>query len=277
MAFADNKTAVFPVRFIQGLPTININIQGKIIPMLVDTGANNTAITLDESIAKKLNVSYKKETISFGNACGEISTYKIFTIPKIYLGHLKTTNVPGYAYTKSPGCGIDAKIPSNIKGSVGLDFLKNFQLIFDFPNQKLVFFEGKLPDSYRRLQWQKIKLLKNNSGEMVVNSTIYDKDLTLLLDTGCTNSVLDPGLIAKANYRACSHDMDNDSNCEVLKVDNFIMNSKKVGELSFLTFKNLKICQAGIPYDGQIGVDFFNKHKVYVNWAQREIAISKNA
>lgn len=98
------QEAVLPLKFntgneVHGLPSCNIEIQGKNIPLILDTGASKYELALSRYALKNIKVIYhsKKEcskTIS-SQFCAET-----FTIPELKIGPFFLYNVKGIIMSK---------------------------------------------------------------------------------------------------------------------------------------------------------------------------------
>lgn len=101
---AEIKEAVLPLKFntgneIHGLPSCSIEIQGKNIPVILDTGASKYELALSRYALNNINVVYhaKKEcskTIS-AEFCAET-----FIIPKLKIGPFFLHDIKGIVMPK---------------------------------------------------------------------------------------------------------------------------------------------------------------------------------
>lgn len=86
-AFADTSTSL-PMTFNTGnpapfgMPTTTINIQGKAIPILFDTGDAKDGLALSSYALKNLHVNFTGKTIC-ANALDGLHCTKVFIIPEL--------------------------------------------------------------------------------------------------------------------------------------------------------------------------------------------------
>src|SRR5689334_8855467 len=80
-SWAASQTIV-PLQFSQGMASANVVIQGKTIPLLLDTGASQTVIALSPSALQNLKVNFTGEQHCSRTVSGVVCM-KGFIIPEI--------------------------------------------------------------------------------------------------------------------------------------------------------------------------------------------------
>ena len=118
-----------------GIPSIEISIQGKTIPVLLDTGANKTEIAFSPQALNGLDVHYTGEETCF-QAFDGMQCQKNFIIAQMEIGGIVIKNVSGRVMPKLWGGHENGMIitPAIENGVLGIQFLSRFNVLLDFAN-----------------------------------------------------------------------------------------------------------------------------------------------
>ena len=125
----ESPVAEYSISFAATLPIVQISVDGKICNMLLDTGACT---------------SYLKEPIvSSGKSTGEIDDF--------YIGESQSFKVKLFEHCVETGgqsIPMNFAAPTNsinsalsqlhVDGIIGYEFFRNFKVLFDFQNQRLI-------------------------------------------------------------------------------------------------------------------------------------------
>jgi len=121
-------------RTAEGLILVEVILNDRVkTRMILDTGANLVVIT--EELFKKLNqeVSFKDEVIKLKTNCGEVEGRSLM-IQRIELGHATKQNVKSVITPNNDAF-------SGFDGVLGLSFLRDFRLMIDYENGKIILSE----------------------------------------------------------------------------------------------------------------------------------------
>ena len=105
---------------------VQVNDAGP-FPFVLDTGA--TVTCLDESLITQLELKDTPGTVAFGGSIRGLGRMRLVTLASVTLGEATVRNLQGCAVDLSPmqKAGLD------VRGLLGLNFLKQYRLTVDFP------------------------------------------------------------------------------------------------------------------------------------------------
>lgn len=262
-----------PVNFflIQNRPVMSVEIENKKYSFLVDLGSSRTFGLLECQLAKhhfneKLNEIQYVHVNGLSDAC---SGYKV---PKVKVGKMAVLDAP--LYEIKHGSLKSARITSDtnlwtdlvdrleelcIQGRVGWRFFKEFDCLFEFSNKEIIlskhidrFFEAGYVDA----EFSKAPLKIEKTGIYLEIETDLGR-VNALLDTGATQSFIKPGKDIMPPYS--NH---TSSRLQIGGVD--------FGEWEFCIF------DYSLDADAILGVDFFKKHRVCLDFSNQVAYINRN-
>lgn len=256
-----------------GLPSTIIIIQGKKIPIIFDTGAKKTEITLSESALKNLHVAFTGRQICSmafdGRYCG-----KEFIIPEVILGSFVIKNVTGTVMSKLWG-GQDKNFKpteASRDGVIGYALLSKFNVLLDYAHEKAILIKPNYrPSQYNVTQWASVPF----QGHLLTQLKINNKPVMLSWDTGAVPSGIIKRTTAK-NFTQTScakHTPYRDKNCLRVKTTSFTtMDDQKFPNTWFM----VDDIPSFAPFDGLVGSNFYQKNLVYFDFDQRRIYVRPN-
>jgi hypothetical protein len=252
---SDLDYTIIPIKMkseISGVPLIEIVLKGEKILLDLNTGGF-APIELPKEMIQRLNLKYTGRAKIVYDIKGNRSKCKEFIVPELCIGDFKLLNVIGYelhySYFKE----------RPLIGYIGSGLLRRFNLILDYSESKIVLIRkgGVPPKNYRINEWIKIPY-KINRWEVELNGIKYR--LRLGWDTGCEISIVKPRseFVRKKDSRG------------IIRVSNLWMNNHDFGPIEFA------IMDFNLPIDGVLGHNFFKSHKVYFDFEDDIIMISKD-
>ncbi|MGD0192342.1 MAG: retroviral-like aspartic protease family protein [Rhizomicrobium sp.] len=174
--------------------SVPVSIEGTQSSMLVDTGASITA--LDPQATAALNIiTHRIYQGQFFTAGGK-GFQEMAVIHSLGLGQSTASNVKTLVWPEPMFA------PHGPAGTLGVDFLRNYDVDIDFANHRLgLFSQDHCPGKV--VYWQAdavavIPVHVTNSGQIVVPVKLDGHQLYALLDTGSFNTTLT--LEAAQNY-----------------------------------------------------------------------------
>ncbi len=166
---------------IPGSPQILVkaSINGQPVTMMVDTGAYVTVLA--ESKAKQLGLPVEINPASGIVVYGGIRLTRYTVFAGFTLGHLRA---PRLTYPLLP----DGFLPPDVDGTLGADFLANFDLDFDFAGGKLNLFsrdhcEGKVV-YWTNQPVSKIRITRPDPAHITIPVMLDGHEVKALVDTG---------------------------------------------------------------------------------------------
>ncbi|MES2272778.1 MAG: hypothetical protein V4487_01100 [Chlamydiota bacterium] len=274
---APQEFVKLPVKFFPftDQPTIKIDIENKKYSLLIDLGSSHPIDLQKESIRKIKN----KKALEISNYIGIRGKYptQAFQLPEVKLLNLAIDGLVGFE--ENPNFLNDAKTCQSFSlwsrfkdhlkllttdGRMGWTFFKEGTVLFDFPHSILVVAKdinslinqaGYSLEKFTRIPFEVQKW-------GLVLSIETDLGLqTFLLDTGATCSIIRASLFT-----------------ENQKINNYLYNTNKLrignndfGHWVFQLFEYTDRMEC----DGILGVDFFKKHTICLDFHD-QIAYIKN-
>lgn len=257
-------------------PSVIVTIEGKKIPIQFDLGAAKVEIALSEKILKQFHqaIIYTGKMNNGKDARGVITTVREFILPQVELGGLVINNIKGVesAIDKNPSYGGGAPPPEDAKnGLIGLGFVGKYSIIIDYKHAKLILINGHgYPPGYAVGSWQKIHFMLD--GNVITDAKANGKEIKLLWDTGARFNMIKTTVKIPGETTRCLEtvitELGLDRNICKGTIINMMIDSHYFGKEIFYTRP-----MQGVPVDGIIGEPFFKTHMVYINFAERIIAI----
>ena len=252
-----------------GMPSTTIEIDGKKIPLILDTGALHIGLALSERALKGIEVKYTGKTSCFKAYDGE-HCQKEFIVPKVKIGDFYVENVHGIVMKKLWG-GRDKNFketPASLNGVIGLALLSQFNLLLDYKHSKAILVKfGYEPFQYYVDKWIPIQSTQNLTTHLKIN----DKSVILLWDTGANPSNIRKETVHDFKKIPCSHNRRYDSeSCLRVEIKSFTTDSnKKLPPTWFLIMK----IPSYAPFDGLVGSNFYRNNLVYFDFLNHYIYV----
>lgn len=121
---------VLPLALADGRPAVPVEVNGRRVPFLLDTGASNTALFTDGANALRLPQDRMRTT--FGRGVGGTTRERNALIGQFRIGGHSLSNLTVPVVTHS------TTSPLTTVGVIGADILRTSELEIDFPNQRYV-------------------------------------------------------------------------------------------------------------------------------------------
>jgi len=248
-----------PIIFANGCPIIEVNIDGQLFHLLIDTGAEDATVKLTPSTLKKILVTTRSGEEQTFDYNGKTYQNMRFIISSLKIGKLEFRNLNGIEELRS---GIKED------GIIGNQLLKNFNVMFDYKAETMILYPlNSYPDEISNNNWIKINALHNNIGIILICKTeLTEKELKFCLDTGVgsiengkTYGIIKPNAFDKTK-----------ANGGTVDVQKFIVDRNNLApfDFKFIEFKVSSI-------DGFLGNNFFAKYKVLIDFNQNLLYLKK--
>ncbi len=259
---------ILPLQFsTQGFPIASIQIQGHTIPLIFDTGASRTSLSLSKNIVKKLNlkITPTNKKACFHDDTGKKTCLKIYNIPKIKIGQSTMLNVPCQLMDKLWGGHYDEGFKwfeAARNGVIGRDLLQKFNVLIDYKQSKVIFTKlGQYPTGYSVKKWMSVPFTKKT---FVINAKINGSNVNLILDTGANSSIMKSTAKISVEKKSCAS--KNNLTCQYFKTKSFQIGGHQILTTKFVLQKD------NFPFfDGLLGTNFFKKNLVFLDFKQMRV------
>lgn len=161
-------------------------------------------------------------------------------------------------------------IPSEASrdGVIGLKFLEKFNVLLDFPKNKVILFQQGHKPGFDLSKWTAIAFTGNLRTQLVVNG----KSMIFLWDTGSIPSVMkatsakDFSLVLCPSNTPCA----KLPNCQRTITQQFTNSAGQALPESWFLVEDIP---SYAPFDGLIGSNFYTHHQVYLGFGQHTIYV----
>jgi hypothetical protein len=250
---------ILPLTFWKGVPIVKVNINGKPIFLVVDTGADAVTIALKPSSLQDLKVKYLGNQMNSMDIQGNLYKERYFEIPEFHMGGLKFENFIACEEQRS-------SVPMD--GIIGNQFLRNFYVLFDYKKAQFVLYpKNGYPAELNSTFWKYIPFEHNNIG-MILTAKIdaLDKNFKFCLDSGFSffNHGRPCGALRSRYIRALPKGIHS------LEYDHIRIGAIDLGPTEFLIDDSPEP-----PVDGFLGNNFFRQFKVFIDFDQAVLLLKK--
>ena len=259
-----------PVQFIDGLPVVTVTLGDLRADFLVDTGGQ-IGITVPQPLAvAAAEVTLSADFEKREDAAGHVASVQKLTARSVVVGGAELGPVEGLVnYQWGLSVGDEAAPSVTKKGVIGFKALSAKNILFDFPHNALVLFdrhEGGSPDV---AGWEKTPFEYDARG-VIVKIQVDGIDAALSLDTAATNSMIKRNALLFSKHKSrCAKKEAAEQFCGILNLE-AKANGASLGRMQFA------VVQMGdIPFDGLIGSEFFNSHRVFVDFDSKTLYVEK--
>lgn len=254
-----------------GLPSTTITIEGKTLPVILDTGAKKEELALSKHAIKNLHVTFTGKQVCSMAFDGK-SCLPEFIIPEVKIGSFVVHNVHGTLMSKLWGGhmkGFQATEASQ-NGVIGFALLSKFNLLLDYAHEKAILIKPHYnPSQYDITQWTSLPF----QGHLLTQLKINNKTVTLSWDTGAVPSgIIKRSLARNFIQSTCANNSPyTDKTCRGVATHSFTtLNDGKLPNTWFMVTD----IPAFAPFDGLVGSNFYHANLVYFNFDQQRIYVT---
>ncbi len=278
VAFAETPSStqtVLPLQFNSGnpapygMPSTTINIAGKNLPILLDTGEKKAGVVLSLNAIKGLPIKFTGQEECFQAFDGK-HCEQVFIIPQVKIGSFTVDNVKGRLMTQLWGgnnAGFKATEASN-NGLIGFQLLSQFNVLLDYPHAQMILTKpGNKPIDYDISNWTVIPFNGHLQSALLLNG----RPLTVSWDTGSIPSVISKTMAANFKAAPCP------GNAPYSKI-----NCSSIAPTSFITLNNTPLPKTWFqitdipteaPFDALMGSNFYQENLVYFDFTNSLIYV----
>jgi hypothetical protein len=253
-----------------------VEIEGTKYPCQVDTGSNVGSVTLQPEILQAIKVKKykgKNETFDIKGNCYHTDK---FEIPLLKIQDLEVINAVvsqesierihnTKTFIPTPTSKSIKKSEFPVAGRISINLFNPYVCMFDFDNAVIILLD-KVPDAVLK-QWTATNLSSLNALAIIpINTDLGTKQF--MLDTGTNACILKDSLLDK-------YSSAHKSNLEYFPPGRWIFQSLKM-EIGDTNFGNQQfiLLECGKPMesiDGVLGIDFFYKHPMYLDFPNSKV------
>ncbi len=274
--FFPNQTTL-PLKFntgnkIHGLPSTVVEIQGKMIPLLLDTGASKSEILLTNHALEGINIHFTGE-----EHCTQITSKKTcfreLLIPELKIGNFFLHDVKGQLvkFWNSEAKKNFVGTQASQNGLIGLGFLAKFNVLLDYPHEHVTLVAAKHSlIGFSTEHW--INIPFQIQGGIVTSVILNNKPATLIWDTGAIPSKIKSS-VNFGEIAPCTADKTyRQTHCSLLWSSLSFVGDNQIylPKTWFLIDDTLP---SDIPFDGFIGSNFYEENLVYFDFDNHKIYI----
>lgn len=267
---ADIESSVIPFELAGGLIIVQAKVDGKEGNFILDTGAPGIVLNAVNSDGVNLR---KGASVSGSMNIGEVS------VKNFQLGIIQQEKTQGHVlnvHHLEVACGRD------IMGLIGFDVLKNFELMFDFPNKKIYTFKSGMVGEVNGVK-PKFSIPFVMHGHVpVILAKVGKKRVLLGLDSGAEVNLLDKKFLNKideqllANLHAESLTGLDNATQDVIAAD--VLDTKLKGSalptMRYIFTDLSHLCRNfNAPLDGLLGVPFFKNKVIAIDYKHRRLLV----
>jgi predicted aspartyl protease len=253
-----------------GIPSTIITIQSKAIPILFDTGASKSDITLSEHALKNIHVLFTGKKICF-NAFDGRHCQKEFIVPEIKIGDFLLKNVKGLLVSKLWDSHHDKGFiatEASQNGVIGFNFLSQFNVLLDYPSSKVTLIKRNTAlNHYDVTNWVSIPF----ENHLLTHLKLNNRPMTMIWDTGAIPSVIKKSVVNYFKSMPCPRNAPYfGKDCSAIEANFF---STAQNQLLPNTWFKITDIPSYAPFDGLIGSNFYRENLVYFDFDNHRIYI----
>lgn len=249
-AVASRAPMRVPFSLVHGLPTVQASLGDKPLSLMLDLG-NYQVVGLKTAVLDRLPVTFSGDVERYGDASGHVFTSRIYHATGLTAGGLHVSQFDGNELAGDPGYSQD--------GLIGFGLLRNYQLVFDYPNGELRLYPADAAGVLRRECGNDGGPVHDEGGVLVSTVRTEHGPLRMQWDTGAATDVLRPAAV-----QARVPDVNL---LRRLTFTRFEVAGRPAGPQRFVMR-----AFAAPDVDGVLGKDFFAHHVVCFDLARQRVA-----
>jgi len=280
ISFAKTNETTVPLLFNSGnaspygMASTSVEINGKKLPLLVDLGASKEFLSLTTKALQGNKVHFT------GNkTCGKSLTGKT-CYPDIIISEFKISqftlhNVHAELIDKLWGGHTPKKMPGAFQyGIIGLKFLSQYGVLFDYPHSKLILTkDNHMPYEYQHNNWTTIPFVLQ--GGITTTTKINDNTpVKLVWDTGAVPSIINSNNTFRSARSNCPGYLPYPS-ChkkpysKLIYTKQFSVDQKQLPNTWFM----LEKLPSSVPFTGLVGDNYFRNNLIFIDFKNKTISV----
>jgi predicted aspartyl protease len=265
------KVAELPVMVYDGMPTVDVQINGQPARLLVDTGSDNTL--LYRSGAAQLRLDLRRLVDARPSGAESSDEAQLARVNSLVIGGATVLKDEDLVVVERGDMG-------PIEGVLGARFLDQFDVEFDIPDGKIRFFRAKGCAGDQVVYWGAAyavtPLRATTSHGLYIDAVVNGVPIDTRLDSGASSSLLTPEGAVRAGASG-ARDVDT--------FQSFAFGEETIRNAKLRVADRLR-ADGEISLDSRIataakdepqmllGADFFRSHRIYVALEQKKVYAS---
>ena len=259
-----------PFEMAGGMIIVKASINGEAGNFILDTGAPGIVLNANND---EFDAMTNASSVSGNMQVGEV------TVQNFQLGIIRMDKAQGHlldVHHLEAACGID------LMGLIGFDVLRNYELLFDFPNNKIQAFKSGKANHHSGVSPKSSFSFMLCGHVPVILARVGNKRAFLGLDSGAEVNLLNAKYFDKINPSQLSNvqpelltGLDNmPKNVMAADVKNTSIKGEQLSEMRYV-FADLSRLQNDFntPIDGLLGMPFFQNRVISIDYGQKKISI----
>ncbi len=263
--FRKESSNIIPIKTIHGLPTIDVNVQGHTLQLILDIGAHFSGL-IKETI-KTIPLKGTPEITNSTNVFGEKFTRRVFYASKVSIGNYLLPYLEFNELTDFNEDFGDLESKAVIYGHIGREPFLDKVLFIDRRKQICVVKQAYLNqktdlEKYYPGKWIEADFALDKGSGIILNLDIdSQKRKAFILDTGSNVSVIDKNYSSKEPFSL---------NSKKEEMSFTLSNGTSLGKLPFYFLDSSKVGLQGI-----LGFDFFDHYMVCLDFLNKKVYLKK--
>ena len=254
-----------PLKVLQPIPVIAIEVSGKTIDVGVDTGGKGALQLTREVLAEVGAVELRGGSDTATNVYGESRHVRHFRLPEVRVGGRAFSDLIA---SESPDFKNAPNLP-DVVGGLGQEFLHQFVVLVDYPGRVISLLPSDVTDSEAQAMGcygSKAPLEHTDLTALAISRVKLDGAMVRLLwDTGAAYSTI-------PTSSATAHGLDvtsEKSGPPVYNSKRLLLGSSDFGPLQFVVLP----VQLPTEFDGLLGYNLLVKHVVCIDYGRGEVQV----
>lgn len=250
------------------VPVIHVEIEGISLKMVVDLGAGCDLMLRKEVLDRIENKRLSGE-VQFLDVKGIYRTAQMYQIPSIQIGGVEVEDLIALeeevdflsGTMLSKNAHVSRETASCADGRIGIGVICRYNVLFDFPKKLFFEVEGQIPLG------DKVAAVPFEVNECGIILSV-DTDLGVkkfLLDTGANVSCIRKSLVDESLTTKWIGGLRR------YRSQKFMMGGSDFGGKQLCLYSLSEKFED--DFDGILGVDFFKKHKIYIDFKNYRVYI----
>jgi|GEM_PF-2168497 len=245
-----------------GLPVVEMEIGGKKLRLIVDTGADKVSLGIKPSALDGVAVAYTGHYRKSRDINGKARTERFFEIPSATIGGLALRDIPGSEELRD-------FVPAD--GIIGNAFLSAFILLIDYPGSRIKLYPrgAELPELASGT-WSEIRFRRGYAGLTVDCAWSGGGKGRFCLDTGASGlGVVHTGKLRPSDIsREVEVPAAMGGTLSLATLKDFSLGGAPVGDLDCVAKDLGSVGPFGPPFAGVVGYGVLKGRRVIFDYSR---------
>jgi hypothetical protein len=248
-------------------PIVHLPINGKLVPLIIDTGAMGMGLSLDKEVIESFEELDEIGVDRYTDLTGKVTNVKQYKLPELLIDGFRFSNLvineyyPWGLYSEKSS---EVSKNDQIKGVIGIQLLKQYPVILDFIHNKFLLLSSTkvVPEAiYERDTWRKVKFAINANGIEISATFGSNNNGKLDLDSASNISIIKPHMVphSEINYN-CELLFKGEDRCRFYLAKELKLDNLSFGQQQFIIYGFTEPSSSGI-----LGFDYLNGKMLFLD------------